>query len=120
MASELTVQDLDVEELNVTSAVLMAGAQHYGVQCKEKNDNFMRCRTELKDPRKCLTEGKEVTKCAFEFFRKVKGACNEAFTEHWTCLDFNNQDYSLCRKTQATFDGCMSEKLNMKKPDVKK
>ena len=60
MASELTAQDLDVEELNVTSAVLLAGAPHYGMQCKEKNDTFMRCRTRLNDPRKCLTEGKEV------------------------------------------------------------
>ena len=60
MASELTPQDLDAEELNVTSAVLMAGAQHYGTYCKEKNDAFMKCRMELNDPRKCLTEGKEV------------------------------------------------------------
>jgi NADH dehydrogenase (ubiquinone) 1 alpha subcomplex subunit 8 len=53
-------ESLNVEELNVTSAVLMGAAHHYGSYCKDKNDAFMRCRIEGKDPRKCLKEGKEV------------------------------------------------------------
>ena len=60
----------------------------------------------------------QVTKCAFEFFNKVKGSCGEAFTEYWTCLDYKNQKYDRCRKTQASFDSCMSEKLNMKRETV--
>lgn len=112
-AKEVSTQELDVEELNITSAVLMGAAHHYGNHCKTKNDAFMQCRTESKDPRKCLKEGKEVTQCALKFFRTIKGSCNESFTEHWTCLDYNNQNYSKCRKTQKVYDTCMAEKLNL-------
>ena len=110
-----TDTNLNAEEVNVTSAALMAGAHHYGRYCQDKNDAFMSCRMETKDPRKCIEEGKNVTKCALYFFRKVKGSCSEAFTEHWTCLDYNNQDFSHCRKTQKVFDECMAEKLGLKR-----
>lgn len=60
MASEVTFEELDVEELNVTSAVLTGAAFHYGTHCRDKNDAFMRCRYDKKDPRKCLEEGKQV------------------------------------------------------------
>ena len=60
MASAVSFEDLDVEEINVTSAVLTGAAFHYGNYCKEKNDAFMRCRFEKQDPRKCLEEGKQV------------------------------------------------------------
>lgn len=60
MAAEISARDLDVEELTVTSAVLMGAAHHYGTYCKTKNDTFMQCRIEGNDPRKCLQEGKEV------------------------------------------------------------
>ena len=60
MAAEVSWQDLEVEELKVTSAVLTAGAHHYGKFCKAKNDAFMECRMLGNDPRKCLKEGKEV------------------------------------------------------------
>lgn len=60
MASGYTFEDLKTDELNITSAVLMGGAQHLGKYCKAKNDSFMRCRMETKDPRKCINEGKEV------------------------------------------------------------
>ena len=113
--SQVSSQELDAEELNVTSAVLTGAAHHYGNYCKTQNEAFMDCRIESKDPRKCLKEGKEITKCALDFFRKIKGSCNEAFTEHWTCLDYNNQEYTSCRKTQKVFDVCMSEKLDTKR-----
>lgn len=112
--NELSAADLNVEEVEVTSAVLMAGAYHYGKYCVGVNDKFMECRTDSKDPRKCLTEGKEVTKCALDFFKKVKGSCSESFTAYWTCLDYKNQDLSACRKTQKVFDQCMSDKVDLK------
>ena len=113
MAKAVSAQELDVEELNVTSAVLVASAHHYGRYCRAQNDAFMKCRIEQKDPRKCLQEGRAVTKCGLDFFRKVKESCNVPFTEHWTCLDYNNQTYDYCRKTQKAFDGCMAEKLGL-------
>ena len=115
MATEVPSQALDVEELNVTSAVLMGAAHHYSNHCKKQNEVFMDCRIESKDPRKCLPEGKAVTQCALDFFRKVKGNCNEVFTEHWNCLDHHNQEYPACRKTQKTFDACMADKLGLKR-----
>ncbi len=60
MATEVAFEELDVEELKVTSAVLAGAAFHYGSYCKEKNDAFMRCRYDKQDPRKCLEEGKQV------------------------------------------------------------
>ena len=115
-ASSVPDQQLNVDELNVTSAVLMGAAHHYGAHCAKENEAFMECRIESKDPRKCLREGKEVTQCALRFFKKVKGSCNEEFTNYWTCLDHNNQDFSRCRRPQSTFDGCMVEKLKIERP----
>ncbi len=115
--SEITVEQLDFEELKVTSAILVATAHHYGGFCSKENDAFMDCRIDTKDPRKCLEEGKRVTNCARKFFEKVKGSCNVEFTKHWTCLDYNNQEYRHCRKTQAVFDDCMTKKLDMHRPE---
>jgi NADH dehydrogenase (ubiquinone) 1 alpha subcomplex subunit 8 len=114
--SEVTTEQLNVEELKVTSALLVGAAHHYGSYCNDQNDVFMGCRMDNKDPRKCLEEGKKVTACAKEFFSKIKETCNEEFTEYWTCLDYKNQDPSQCRKTQKVFDSCMATKLNIEKP----
>ena len=65
MASTET-SPLNVEELNVTSAVLVAAAHHYGQACRVENDAFMKCRQEKKDPRACLEEGRRVTQCAIK------------------------------------------------------
>ena len=118
-ASSVPDQQLSVEELQVTSAVLMGAAHHYGEHCKKENEAFMDCRIESKDPRKCLNEGREVTQCAMSFFKKVKTSCNEEFTKYWSCLDYNNQDFTKCRGSQAKFDGCMLEKLKIERPKPK-
>lgn len=113
--SEITTEQLEVEELKVTSALLVGAAHHFGAYCEKQNDAFMECRIDHKDPRKCLEVGKNVTSCAKEFFSKIKGGCNEEFTEFWTCLDYKNQDSSRCRKSQKVFDSCMASKLNVHK-----
>lgn len=118
-ASSVPDQQLNVEELQVTSAVLIGAAHHYGEYCKKENEAFMDCRIESKDPRKCLDEGRVVTQCAMSFFKKVKASCNEEFTNYWTCLDYGNQDFTKCRKPQAAFDGCMLEKLKIERPKPK-
>ena len=114
--SEIPDEQLEVEELKVTSALLVGAAHHYGSYCSKQNDAFMECRIDSKDPRKCLEEGKKVTSCAKEFFTKVKGGCHEEFTEYWTCLDYKNQDMSRCRKPQKVYDTCMAEKLSIHRP----
>ncbi len=116
MATSVNPQDLDVKELEVTSAVLMGGAHHFGSYCEKQNDAFMECRIEDKDPRKCLQEGKAVTQCAIDFFTKIKGSCNEEFTKHWTCLEYNNQTFSKCVKTEKVYSQCMLDKLNIQEP----
>ncbi|XP_009567823.2 NADH dehydrogenase [ubiquinone] 1 alpha subcomplex subunit 8 [Cuculus canorus] len=114
-----SLEELDVPEVRVSSAVLKAAAHHYGAQCDRPNKEFMLCRWEEKDPRKCLREGRQVNQCALDFFRKIKAHCAEPFTEYWTCIDYSNlQELRRCRKQQAVFDNCVLEKLGWVRPDL--
>lgn len=114
-----TLQELKVDEINVSSAVLKAAAHHYGSQCDKPNKEFMLCRWEEKDPRKCLEEGRKVNECALNFFRQIKGNCAESFTEYWTCLDYTNlAELRHCRKQQQAFDSCVLDKLGWERPDL--
>ncbi|KAA0193877.1 hypothetical protein HAZT_HAZT003121 [Hyalella azteca] len=78
----------------------------------------MLCRHEEKDIRKCVDIGKDVTACGLEFFRKVKKECLDEFTQFANCIDQSSVDFQFekCRNTQAAFDKCMLEKLDMHKP----
>jgi len=113
-----TYEELTVEECNLSSPYLKAGAFHLGKECEAINNEFMLCKDEENDPRKCLGEGKAVTKCALNFFRKVKQSCAQEFADYAKCLDFSGADmmYFRCRNTQAIFDSCVYEKLKMKRP----
>ncbi|KAG7266494.1 hypothetical protein CRUP_016866 [Coryphaenoides rupestris] len=113
------LDELKVEEVQVSSAVLKAAAHHYGSQCDKPNKEFMLCRWEEKDPRKCLEEGKQVNACAMNFFRQIKGSCAESFTEYWTCLDYSSTaELRRCRKQQEKFDNCVLDKLGWQRPDL--
>uniref|UniRef100_A0A2I2YHG3 NADH dehydrogenase [ubiquinone] 1 alpha subcomplex subunit 8 n=1 Tax=Gorilla gorilla gorilla TaxID=9595 RepID=A0A2I2YHG3_GORGO len=90
-----TLEELKVDEVKISSAVLKAAAHHYGAQCDKPNKEFMLCRWEEKDPRRCLEEGKLVNKCALDFFRQIKRHCAEPFTEYWTCIDYTGQQRLL-------------------------
>ncbi len=109
----IDAKDLEVEEIQATSSVLIAGAHHMGKFCEEDFKDFMGCRYVTKDPRQCLKEGKLVTKCAMSFFKKLKDHCNDEFTKYWNCLDVNNQEYGRCRKAQSPYDKCVLENLNI-------
>ncbi|CAL8277901.1 unnamed protein product [Merluccius merluccius] len=114
-----TLEELNVDEVNVSSAVLKAAAHHYGSQCNEPNKEFMLCRWEEKDPRKCLEEGRKVNACALNFFRQIKGNCAESFTQYWTCLDYSSiAELRHCRAEQKSFDGCVLDKLGWERPDL--
>ena len=113
-AENIGDEELDVEELDVTSAVLMAGAHHLGKQCDDDFKKFMACRYDTRDPRKCLEEGRKVTGCALGFFKTVKANCNDEFAKYWACLDHNNQEFGHCRKPQGLYDSCLLEKLGWK------
>ncbi|EDW49240.1 NADH dehydrogenase [ubiquinone] 1 alpha subcomplex subunit 8 [Drosophila sechellia] len=110
--------ELNVQELNLSSAALRAGAFHLGKQCEQANNEFMLCRQELDDPRACLAEGKAVTSCALDFFRKVKKTCHEEFTQYATCLDKSSgtMAFSHCRKTQGVFDKCIKDNFDWDRP----
>ncbi|KAJ9592991.1 hypothetical protein L9F63_015361 [Diploptera punctata] len=111
-------EELTVQEVNLGGPALRAGAFHLGKYCESQNNEFVLCRNELDDPRKCLNEGKAVTGCTLEFFRKVKGTCFKEFTQYANCLDKSSIDlaYKHCRKTQAVFDKCMKDNLNLERP----
>ncbi|CAL8321337.1 unnamed protein product [Lota lota] len=114
-----TLEELSVDEVNVSSAVLKASAHHFGSQCDQPNKEFMLCRWEEKDPRKCLEEGRKVNACALNFFRQIKGNCAESFTEYWTCLDYSNiAELRRCRTEQHSFDSCVLDKLGWERPDL--
>uniref|UniRef100_A0A8C4SJ03 NADH dehydrogenase [ubiquinone] 1 alpha subcomplex subunit 8 n=2 Tax=Erpetoichthys calabaricus TaxID=27687 RepID=A0A8C4SJ03_ERPCA len=114
-----TLDELNVQEVNVSSAVLKAAAHHLGSQCDKANKEFMLCRWEEKDPRKCLKEGKKVNECTLQFFRQLKMHCAEPFTEYWTCLDYSGSaELRHCRKQQRAFDNCVLEKLGWERPDL--
>ncbi|XP_003728171.1 NADH dehydrogenase [ubiquinone] 1 alpha subcomplex subunit 8 [Strongylocentrotus purpuratus] len=110
--------ELDVPEVPLTSSALKAGAHHFGRQCDKANKEFMLCREEEKDPRKCLEEGRQVTACSFKFFNQIRTHCNESFTEHWTCLDYNKQEFRRCRQSQKKFDTCVFENLGWVRPEL--
>uniref|UniRef100_A0A0A9WYK5 NADH dehydrogenase [ubiquinone] 1 alpha subcomplex subunit 8 n=1 Tax=Lygus hesperus TaxID=30085 RepID=A0A0A9WYK5_LYGHE len=113
-----TEEELTVQEVNVSSAVLRAASFHLGKYCENVNNEFMLCRAENgKDPRKCLQEGKAVTSCSLEFFRKMKQACRQQFEMYAECVDKSSTNFKLspCRKSQAVYDGCMLEKLGLER-----
>merc|ERR1712223_64279 len=77
-----------VEEVPLGAPYLKAGGTYLGKYCEPQNNEFMLCRLETNDPSKCLADGRAVTNCTNEFFRK----------------------------TQAAFDACMKQNLNMDRP----
>ncbi|XP_076037795.1 NADH dehydrogenase [ubiquinone] 1 alpha subcomplex subunit 8-like [Oratosquilla oratoria] len=112
-------EELTTEELNISTPALRAGAFHMGKECEAERNEFMLCRNEENDPRKCVPEGKAVTACALSFFRKIKKSCLEEFNQYANCLDKSSADlgYRHCRNTQAVFDKCVLENLNVERPD---
>ncbi|XP_022103379.1 NADH dehydrogenase [ubiquinone] 1 alpha subcomplex subunit 8-like [Acanthaster planci] len=111
-------EELSVPVLPLTSSALRAGAHHLARQCDKPNKEFMLCKEEEKDPRKCLEEGRLVTECTFNFFRQIQASCNESFTDYWTCLDYREQSFRRCRKTQAEFDKCVLDNLGWVRPEL--
>merc|ERR1711981_196817 len=111
-------EELTTEECPLGTPYLKAGAMHLGKHCEAENNEFVLCRHETRDPISCLKEGKVVTACANEFFKKVKSACAESFTQHAMCLEQSSgkMDARFCRKSQILFDNCMKESLNMPRP----
>jgi len=106
-----TMEELTVQEVNVSSPVLRASAMHFGKYCDEQSKEYMLCKGELKDPRKCLDAGKEVTACALEFFRKVKKTCKDEVEWYAKCIEWNSKMlmFTFCRPEQKVYNACMKE-----------
>lgn len=113
-----TYEELQQEEVPLSTAALKAGAFHFGKTCEYENNEFVLCKRELNDPRQCISEGKAVTNCALSFFRKVKESCFDEFQVYADCVDKSSGifDITLCRNTQAIFDNCMKDKLGINRP----
>ena len=59
--------DLDVQEVDATSSVLLSAARHLSEYCDLTHATFMRCKVDNKmNPEKCLEENKAVTACGLE------------------------------------------------------
>uniref|UniRef100_A0A2P2HY34 NADH dehydrogenase (Ubiquinone) 1 alpha subcomplex subunit 8-like n=1 Tax=Hirondellea gigas TaxID=1518452 RepID=A0A2P2HY34_9CRUS len=113
-----TEEELVVEEINLSTPSLRAGAFHLGKYCEIPSKEYMLCKSEEKDMRKCVEEGRILTACGLEFFRTVKKTCKDEFIQFANCIDRSSTDYKLapCRNTQGVFDSCMLDKLDMVKP----
>lgn len=108
-----------MEEVNLSTATLMAAAPFVGLHCEAINNEFMLCRLENPgDPRRCLELGKFVTSCTMEIFRKIKAKCLHEFNQYANCVDKSSGDYKPwpCRKTMHTFDECMRLNYCMQRP----
>lgn len=106
-------KDLDVQDVDATSSVLLSAARHMSEYCDLTNAKFMRCRRDKGDPALCLEEGKEVTKCALEFLKVIRATCNVEFSDHWNCIDVYNQDFKYCTEHEKKFDRCVFNKLGL-------
>jgi len=62
-----------------------------------------------------LKEGRRVTRCAINLLEKLRQNCAGEFKAHWECLDNRNQEYYRCRKQERALNGCVFEKLGLKK-----
>ena len=112
-------EELKIDEVNMSTATLMAASNYIGKQCEAANNEFMLCRQERNDARPCLKLGKHVTLCAKEVLRRIKCECLEEFKQYANCVDKSSGNFSFrhCRKTQKVFDNCMKENLCVLRPD---
>ena len=111
----VTWNDLDVQELEVTSTIITTAAFQLGQYCTAPNLDFLECRRIYDDPRPCIQKGQVVAECSRDFFMKLRDNCKEPFTKFWTCMDWNDVQFRKCRPEQAAFDKCMLEKLGIEK-----
>ncbi|CAK9818044.1 NADH dehydrogenase [ubiquinone] 1 alpha subcomplex subunit 8 [Anthophora plagiata] len=111
-------EELDQQEINISYAYIKAASVFLGKKCEWFNNEFMLCRSELRDPRKCLNEGKNVTNCALEGLQQIKKNCRNEFQAHVDCMLSTSYvlEEAMCSETQKVFDGCMKQKLNMERP----
>ncbi|POW20509.1 hypothetical protein PSHT_03455 [Puccinia striiformis] len=107
-----------VDELGVSSAPLKSASFYIGTFCKPYSEDFMLCKAENQNPEHCLKEGRRVTRCAQEAITKIKAACLDEFTSHWTCLDRNNHGFEFCRKPERDLNACLFQKLVQFKKEI--
>lgn len=106
--------DLDVQEVDATSSVLLSAARHLSEYCDLTNATFMKCKVDNgMDPAKCLEENKAVTACGLEFFKVLRATCQKEFTDHFTCMDYEAQNFKRCAAEEKVFDQCVFTKLGL-------
>jgi len=113
-----SVEDLTVQEIDLSTSRMMAGAFHLGKYCEKPMQEYSLCHSEHADPRVCLPQGKEMTACGVEFFMMVKKTCLEEFEQYAHCVDQSSKEFKLnkCRNTEAVFNSCMIDKMQLARP----
>jgi NADH dehydrogenase (ubiquinone) 1 alpha subcomplex subunit 8 len=109
----------------VTSAILTSAAFYIGQACQNTHSEFMLCKHERgQNPAHCVEEGWKVTECVYNLLRDFKKHCDSEFSQHWKCLDFNNQEFRYCRQQETQLNSCVLKNLNLERkievpvPDV--
>uniref|UniRef100_A0A803T144 Uncharacterized protein n=1 Tax=Anolis carolinensis TaxID=28377 RepID=A0A803T144_ANOCA len=109
--AKIELEELEVQEVNVSSAVLKVAAYHCGSQCDKPNKEFMLCCWKEMDPQKYLKEGKEMNKCALD--------PGPPGTLYWTCINYTSLlELQHCQKQQQAFDKYVLDKLGWVRPKV--
>lgn len=104
-----------VSEIGLSSAPLETMAYYFGAFCKDYSEDFMLCKASNPDAGACLKEGRKVTRCGLDLIEKLKKNCGVEWENYWKCYDKNNHTFYPCRKEESVFDGCVFEKLGLKK-----
>ncbi|XP_050551458.1 NADH dehydrogenase [ubiquinone] 1 alpha subcomplex subunit 8-like [Spodoptera frugiperda] len=112
-------EDLETDEVKLSTGVLLTASAFIGKQCEGVNNEFVLCRQEYNDPRACLEVGKQVTACAKEVLKRIRKECCQEFNQYANCVDKSSRNYTFrhCRRTQAVFDNCMRSRLCLLRND---
>mmetsp|Transcript_9846 Transcript_9846/g.16928 ORF Transcript_9846/g.16928 Transcript_9846/m.16928 type:complete len:140 (-) Transcript_9846:90-509(-) len=99
-----------------TSSVLYAISKYIGIKCREQNMNYLKCKTNTRDPAKCLEQGAEVQSCVSNLLKSMNNACPEQLLSYSTCIE--NEPYELymlehCRKQEKALSKCAVPALDL-------
>lgn len=82
----------------------MAAWTHLAVKCNAQNKAFMACKKADRDPKACLAAGDEVSACTLSVLKELHASCSNDFNAYASCMDWNSNDFTQCRKAQEAFE----------------
>ena len=78
--------------------------------------DYLRCKSNDRNPEACLYEAMEARKCGFELanmYQDPTYGCNELFASYVSCLKFNRHRQARCVRPRTYFENCAHERLGI-------